>query len=339
MKLYFIETDEFSFLKSFEHEQFFSKHPFSELAVHDILVFLVNKKIAGVSTLASHDLKLIFSHVFEAENRLSFVGEIHHLLQEEWKGEIEKNIASFLPVGSKTAQKFLTMMEDIPSSYGYFLTNLEFLIEEAEREKSILAKKRQKESVEHKLNSIVAKKTETHTTEHSKAQFYLKEIARITECDVWTASNDKNRTYNGERLGIDDLENFPNFEMDEESKKRISLIDTIWFKGNYPVSCFEVETSTSVYSGLLRMSDFLSVMPNKACKIYIVAPSARKEKVMREMNRPVFKMIGLHKMARFVSIESLELLYQKIKGLDGYVNPHVIETIALDVKELEHLTS
>ena len=73
--------------------------------------------------------------------------------------------------------------------------------------------------------------------------------------------------------------NLPNFGLNDEASSKISLIDVIWLKQNTPMCAFEVETSTSVYSGLLRMSDLIAVVPAINIKLYIVAQEERKNKV------------------------------------------------------------
>jgi len=50
---------------------------------------------------------------------------------------------------------------------------------------------------------------------------------------------------------------------------------------------FEVEHSTSVYSGILRMADLLALQPNMDIRPHIVAPISRQEKVTQELQRPV----------------------------------------------------
>lgn len=342
MNLYFVECDEYSYLTSFQNETLPSFFSFQSLQVHDTIVFLVNAHIAGIAIVENEDeneKKLRFTHLFQQGNRLPLLGDIRSLLVEEWGINIDEKIINHTPVSEPTSSRLLERINEVPSDVGFFLTNMDFLVEEAEEVWKKAVKKQQKEKVNLKFDSLVGKTIAPPTTDHAKAQFYLKEIAKITNCSAWTANNDKNRLYKGEKLGSDDMEQFPAFELEEEVKKRIQLIDTIWFQGDFPVSCFEVETSTSVFSGLLRMSDLVAVMPGSGVKLYIVAPNERKKKVMNEMNRPVFRAIGLPHIARFISIESLETLYQKIKGLDGYISPHVIDAISLSVEEMSILES
>jgi hypothetical protein len=63
-----------------------------------------------------------------------------------------------------------------------------------------------------------------------------------------------------------------------------------WLKGNAIVAAFEVESTTSVYSGLLRMSDLLALQPNLDIKLFLVAPDERRGKVEQEIQRPTFKI-------------------------------------------------
>ena len=59
---------------------------------------------------------------------------------------------------------------------------------------------------------------------------------------------------------------------------------------------FEVEHTTAIYSGLLRMADLLALQPNMQIKLHILAPEERWEKVLREIKRPVFSLLKYHSM-------------------------------------------
>jgi type II restriction enzyme len=51
--------------------------------------------------------------------------------------------------------------------------------------------------------------------------------------------------------------NFPQLQTDKDTKNTIKLINVLWFqKGiNNIIGAFEVEKSTSIYSGILHLSD------------------------------------------------------------------------------------
>ena len=91
----------------------------------------------------------------------------------------------------------------------------------------------------------------------------------------------------------------------------IEQIDVLWLRGRWIARAFEVEHTTAVYSGLLRMADLLALQPNMDIRLHIVAPDERREKVFREMQRPVFSLLErgpLSKSCTFVSYESVGLI-------------------------------
>jgi hypothetical protein len=77
---------------------------------------------------------------------------------------------------------------------------------------------------------------------------------------------------------------------------------------------FEVEHTTAIYSGLLRMADLLALQPNMDIRLHIVAPEVRKEKVFTEIRRPVFSLLEkgpLSESCTFLSYDSIRDLSQQ----------------------------
>lgn len=66
---------------------------------------------------------------------------------------------------------------------------------------------------------------------------------------------------------------------DDTTLKTVVQIDILWLRGRAIALAFEVEHTTSIYSGILRMADLLALQPNMDIKLHIVAPYARKDKV------------------------------------------------------------
>jgi hypothetical protein len=96
---------------------------------------------------------------------------------------------------------------------------------------------------------------------------------------------------------------------DEATLGTIQQIDVLWLKGRAIARAFEVEHTTAVYSGLLRMADLLALQPNINIRLHIVAPEERREKVFREMRRPVFSLLDRGPLSRsctFISYDSVE---------------------------------
>ena len=78
-------------------------------------------------------------------------------------------------------------------------------------------------------------------------------------------------------------------QFDPVTNQTIELIDVLWLDGNAIVAAFEIESTTSIYSGLLRMSDLLARQPNISVPLFLVAPDERREKVIQQVNRPTFE--------------------------------------------------
>ena len=98
---------------------------------------------------------------------------------------------------------------------------------------------------------------------------------------------------------------------DDTTIRTIENIDVLWLKGRSILRAFEVEHSTSVYSGILRMADLLALQPNMDIKLHIVAPDAKRDKVFQEIRRPVFALLErkpLSEICTFISYDNLREL-------------------------------
>jgi hypothetical protein len=100
---------------------------------------------------------------------------------------------------------------------------------------------------------------------------------------------------------------------DNTTLDTVEQIDVLWLKGRAIARAFEVEHTAAVCSGLLRMADLLALQPKMDIRLHIVAPDERREKVFREMRRPVFSLLDRGPLSRsctFISYESVEALSQ-----------------------------
>jgi hypothetical protein len=86
------------------------------------------------------------------------------------------------------------------------------------------------------------------------------------------------------------LERLP-LNYDETTLDTIKRIDVLWLKGRSIIRAFEIEHTTAIYSGLLRMADLCALLPNINVSLHIVAPESRRDKVFLEITRPVFSLL------------------------------------------------
>lgn len=163
---------------------------------------------------------------------------------------------------------------------------------------------------------------------HTEIQWRLLRMGALSSNEVWVARNDRSKAYDGNRLDKGALDSLPNLGLDPLTTRTVELIDAIWLRGNRITSAFEVENSTSIDSGILRLSDLKAQAPNLTFPLYIVAPDDRREEVMKKMGRPTFSAISVSSSTRF-------LPYSKVRNLDeGYagkglpVTPELLQSVA-----------
>jgi type II restriction enzyme len=123
---------------------------------------------------------------------------------------------------------------------------------------------------------------------HTKMQFLLTKLGKALGYDVLVAANDRGKSFGGERFSFHCLCSLPELGVDNSVASTIDLIDVLWFeKGSSRVACgFEVEKSTSIYSGLLRLADLALALPEHSVKLFLVAPDEREKEVQAQLKRP-----------------------------------------------------
>jgi type II restriction enzyme len=126
---------------------------------------------------------------------------------------------------------------------------------------------------------------------HTEMQYHLLKIGRSLGYDVIAAANDRSKNYKGNHFSAISLKSFPEMALDRDTLNTIGLIDVVWFeKGtNRAVAAFEVEKSTSIYSGILRLSDLALSFAESAADLFLVIPGSREKDVILQLTRPSIK--------------------------------------------------
>jgi predicted RNA-binding protein len=153
---------------------------------------------------------------------------------------------------------------------------------------------------------------------HTKMQYVLVKLGMLGKCSVWVARNDRNKSYLGQKFSDLCLRELPKLGFSPGVSKLIENIDVLWLKANMIIGAFEIEESTSIYSGLLRLSDLANLVPNIKIQLFIVAPEKRRGKVLEEANRPTFSgqimETSLNTICRIWTYEDVEDTYESLKG-------------------------
>lgn len=155
------------------------------------------------------------------------------------------------------------------------------------------------------------------STEHMLMQWKLSYLGLKAGSKVWVPKNDQTK--------INKKYNFSEFELEFTSgidipSKYVENIDVVWKEEFRIDAAFEIEHSTSIYSGLLRFSDLSLIAPNSNYPLFIVAPSDRRNRVVEQLKRPTFKKIEFGQKVRFLSYENVDSIDKFFKENESGLN-------------------
>jgi len=162
---------------------------------------------------------------------------------------------------------------------------------------------------------------------HTKVQHQLSELGRTLGYDVLVARNDRSAQYQGRPLGFHCLEHLPDLGLSPEVHATAELIDVLWlYKGKAQIAAtFEVEKSTSIYSGILRLTDMALSIPGKEEHLYLVAPAAREREIVDQLKRPMFQRPDEFSLG-YILFEELDRHFESLCKLGD--NHHILDKLA-----------
>lgn len=142
---------------------------------------------------------------------------------------------------------------------------------------------------------------------HTEVQAWLRDLGQALGYEVWIAANDRGRMHNGELLSAGCLNRLPDPLERLPGADSIRLIDVLWLDPNQARvrAAFEVEHTTSIYSGIIRMLDLALSALHATDNLFLVAPDAREKEVRAQLQRPAFNRVrDLH--VRYLPYGELE---------------------------------
>lgn len=142
---------------------------------------------------------------------------------------------------------------------------------------------------------------------HTEIQGWLRDIGFGLGYDVWIAANDRSRSYAGGRLADGCLTELPTLA-DMSGADAVRLIDVLWISKDDAAirAAFEVEHTTSIYSGIVRMLDLaLGPCGHMLKGMFLVAPDDREAQIRAQLSRPAFASVGAMDV-RYLSYSELD---------------------------------
>jgi hypothetical protein len=140
-------------------------------------------------------------------------------------------------------------------------------------------------------------------SDHVRMQWKLISLGVKASSRVWVPTGDQGR--------IRRLYNFDQFETDfaaglDTQVRYVENIDVVWKEEFRIDAAFEIENTTSIYSGLLRFSDLTLVAPNTIYPLFIVAPQDKRARLIEQLRRPSFRKFHLERKVRYLSYEAVD---------------------------------
>lgn len=150
-------------------------------------------------------------------------------------------------------------------------------------------------------------------SDHVRMQWTLLLLGLKTGSKVWVPRSDQSKIQKEYKF----YEFEPTFSAGiDMPAKYVENIDVVWKEEFRIDAAFEIEHTTAIYSGLLRFADLKIIAPNINYPLFIVAPSTKKNRVLEQIKRPVFKKLGLDKDVRYLSYETVNDIEASTSGLN-----------------------
>lgn len=195
------------------------------------------------------------------------------------------------------------------SSYGDLISLLQRLErgEELEATPSL--------EIKREFDDVLEEKILRAPTEHDEMQWRLIRLGEVSHLDVWVPRNDQGKQWNGNTFREHVLKEFHE-SIDVPSY--IKNIDTVWKLGHSIKAAFEIENSTAIYSGILRLSDLRALAPNSNYPLFIVADKQKRNRVFEQLRRPTFSnpYLQLDRAVSYLSYDSVRELDEARKSDD-----------------------
>lgn len=240
-------------------------------AVANILYFLHPTLIPPFNTAMLNGFNLLFGTKYKLGSWTSYLDMRELILQvnEQFRQVFSKDLGAISGLLFEVGAGKLVVEENAD------------LVLQVERKKVESLRKRRHLEVEDDLKQDQA---------HTQMQYLLCRIGNSLGYEVFVAVNDRGKCFAGNQLSAMCVPGLPSLGLDSDVVGTIELIDILWLERNASriVCAFEVEKSTSIYSGILRLSDLALALPDHQTRLCLVVPDSREKEVVAQLKRPSF---------------------------------------------------
>lgn len=258
-------------------------------------------------------VRLRFARAYLPENQPPLLGRIRELVRMAWSRNYPIAAIHLSPGEPNSGRALLRVL----ARYGNDLTHIRKQIDH------LISTAAAQPSVSQPSPSRVEEETPTAPSHH-QIQRIIRDLGLAGGLQVWVATNDANRVVEGVKLGYGCLHMLPEMGLNVSAHRLVEHIDVLWLESHHPRCAFEVELSTGIYPGILRMADLFMTVPHLNMPCYVVAPAARFSVFQDHVRRPMFQNAGLEQRCRFLPLEKLVALANEPFGSPV----HFVESLA-----------
>lgn len=175
---------------------------------------------------------------------------------------------------------------------------------------------------------------EPEARQSHKIQAMIAEIGSKMGFKIWLPKADRERVKAATSFDLSPtiIDILP-MNYNDATIRTIEQIDVIWLKGRSIARAFEIEHTTAIYSGLLRMADLVALQPDINIPLHIVAPEARQSTVLDQIKRPVFSLLETGPLAERCSL----ITYDDVEEIAAKPDlAHMRDTVLDDYQVFAH---
>jgi hypothetical protein len=265
-------------------------------------------------------------------NELSFTRG-QPLTSSKWTGQVRNSLRTIDPKDGALIERLILEQATSPKPFPLTEEDLQALerstVRRAEGEVQVVVPPSEP------LSQTVTdpKSLVSDVRESIQIQALLARIGATMGMKVWIPASDRARVLEEWPEGKSAILATLPLNYNDTTIATIERIDVLWLKGRAIQRAFEVEHTTSVYSGILRMADLLALQPNMDIRLHIVAPDARRQKVFDEIRRPVFSLLERQPLAEICTFLSYDAVREigELRHL-GHLSDGVLDEYAQEAE-------
>ena len=235
------------------------------------------------------------------------------------------SLRGFTVVGDEKLKQFYSRYDDLYS----ILQRIKLGEQLIPKEKTLTYPEYEEERIVVSEEGIREKIDDKEISEHVRMQWKLLLLGLKAGSKVWIPKSDQSK--------ITRAFHFKDFEEEftagiDVPSKYVDNIDVVWKEEFRIDAAFEVENTTSIYSGLLRFSDLKIIAPNSIYPLFVVAPLSKRNRLIEQIKRPTFRKLEFDRKVRYLSFEAVNEIDRFFEGSSSGLNIDLLVGKSEEVK-------